>query len=133
MLHLCGQAVVRLLSAMHPDRDHSMHLDYLSCFKIVSHFLGVLSNIAQVLLPVWYTKVSRINLLVYFRLHFCIICVSYVVFSLHLSTQSERWGGCAALYFCSNWPWGMSTLWLLPSHQQHTYLPLHSKVHFNMC
>lgn len=53
--------------------------------------------------------------------------------SLHSSAQSEGGSGRAALYLCFDWPWGMPEVWLLPSHQQHTNLPLHTQVHLCEC
>lgn len=85
---------------------------------------GVPSDINQVLLPLRPPKVS-ISLCCPFRSSF----PPHVHLSIRSSAQSEGWSCRAALYLCSNWPGGKPEVRLLPSHHQHTHLPLHSQVH----
>lgn len=84
---------------------------------------GVLSNITQVLLPLWHPKVS---ICLWFSS--CLPFSPHVHLWLHRSAQSQGWSRRAALYFCSNWPGGKPEVRFLPSHHQYTHLPLHSQV-----
>lgn len=84
---------------------------------------GVVSNITQVLLPLWRPKVSISP-----RVSFCSPFPLHVHLSLHSSAQSSGRSRRAALYLCSNWPGGKPEVRFLPPHHQYTHLPLHSQV-----